>query len=192
MAATNDVHLEFVWKPRSTACIQDADELSRVIDPSDFHLQKKFFVQICKTLDHTGRPWGFPTCDVFAGGNDHEHHAKIYFTLFYCPGTAGINGLQQSWQGRSPIGKPALSWMFPPFKLIGAALKRLTAERVDAILILPHKVKYWFPMLQQLPIVATREIPYHVGLLFSGSRLPEAMRTTSLVYRLKAYLVRFS
>ena len=97
ISTLHDVQLEFEWLPRSSDTIEYVDALSRIVDGSDFALSHHVFVRICQKIAPDGKIWGFPTCDVFAGGAKDFHKASRYFTLYFCPCTSGINGLRQSW-----------------------------------------------------------------------------------------------
>jgi hypothetical protein len=72
---------------RESQEIVRADDLSRVIDVSDFALCYKVFKSICLFKRPAGgRTWGFPTGDAFAGTPDGFHKASRYFTMFAAPG----------------------------------------------------------------------------------------------------------
>lgn len=193
ISCAHDVQLEFVWKPRTSDVIQYVDALSRVVDASDFALGHHDFMRICQKHTPEGTKWGFPTCDVFAGGAKDFHKASKYFTLYYCPRTAGINGLRHPWNGpamSNSIGRTLL-WLFPPFKLIGQVLMKLAHEQVDAILLLPAWTCYWHGMLQRLPIADQVQVDYHKNMFVLGSRLPTDMLSDPPRYRLTAYLIKF-
>jgi len=83
LAAAHDVALEFIWKPRTTAEIQLADRLSRIIDTSDFALNNTIFERLC-------RQWGFPTADVFAGQARKFHKHTRFYTAYFTPDTLGV------------------------------------------------------------------------------------------------------
>lgn len=90
LAATHDVALKFIWKPRTAAEIQLADSLSRIVDTSDFALNKIFFERLC-------RQWGFPTADVFAGQSRRFHKQNRFNTADFTPDTSGVDAMLQDW-----------------------------------------------------------------------------------------------
>ena len=181
VAAAHDVALEFIWKPRTTAEIQLADELSRTIDTSDFALNNTLFVRLCKQ-------WGFPTADVFAGQSRRFHKHKKFFTSHFTPDTAGVDAMLQDWaclkdsQGRLQL------WVFPPFQLVGQVIQKLLKHRSNAILLLPAWVCYWTTTLSSLPIQDEYCLPYHRGMYILGSRLPPSMQQSGCPYSLKECL----
>ncbi len=193
LASSHDVQLEFEWLPRTSDTIQLADALSRIVDGADFALRHHVFVRICQKLAPDGSRWGFPTCDVFASGAKDFHKASKFFSLYYCPGTSGINGLWHPWNSplcSNSVGRKLL-WLFPPFKLVGPVLAKLMKEQVDAIVILPAWTCFWQGMLQSLPVRDEQPIDYHNNLFILGSRLPTEMLKSPPRFRLRAYLIRF-
>ena len=91
-AARHDVHVDFVWQPRTHKWLQYADVLSKIPDSSEFYMRHRQFVMVC-LLHYHGDIWGWPTLDVFAGSAKGQHHAQRYYTLYYAPGSYGINGI---------------------------------------------------------------------------------------------------
>jgi len=57
---------------------------------------------------------GLPTCDMFAGPGPQEHKAPLFFTLYACPGTLGVNVSNHAWKDRAPVANSTLLWIFPP------------------------------------------------------------------------------
>lgn len=86
LAASHDVQVDFVWRPRTHEWLQHADELSRVPDSSDF-LRYNQFERLCK-LKCNGVAWDNPTRDVFAGAARGQQ-VKRFYTLHYAPGCLG-------------------------------------------------------------------------------------------------------
>ena len=185
LAAEYDVDLDFVWKPRTFAEIMKVDALSRIVDTSDFALTNKEFLRVCKL-------WGFPTGDVFAGAAHGFYKASRYFTLYYTPKTLVVNAMHQDWHRLGNSTGRLLLWIFPPFQLIGPAIKELLACRLDAILLLPAWTGYWTAMLDKLPIKDSRALPYHRGMFVVGSRMPSNMQRSRLRCSLLAYKVAFT
>ena len=181
IAAQHDVHLEFIWQPRTSAEINYADSLSRTIDTSHYALSHAEFHKLCKQ-------WGFPTGDVYAGAAKDFHKAAKYFTMAYTPKTLGVNALLQDWHKLGNSHGRVLLWVFPPFQLIGDTLKKLAQQRLDAILILPAWVCWWTPIVSTLGSSkpSMQRLNYHSSMYVLGSRLPPGMRVW---YSLKAYRV---
>lgn len=201
IAITKDVHLEFVWLPRSTPSIALADTLSRTEDDDHVILQEAVFLAIClkefpKAVKeaHRGidRIWGFPTCDVFAGPNPHEHKADIYFTRFASPESSGVNALNQDWKYRTSSNGKLLLWIFPPLYLIGETIKKLLEEKVAAILIVPKGVKYWTPIYNQLPIIDELSLSGRKNMFWYGSQLPRCLQQVFQNMHFKAARIEFS
>lgn len=191
LAASHDVHVEFVWKPRTHEWLLQADVLSRLPDSSEFYMRHSQFVIVCR-LQHAGGRWGWPTLDVFAGAAKGQHHAKRFYTLHYAPGCLAVNGLHQPWATDAQVPELlSLLWLFPPFALIGAVLNKLQLERVNAILILPKHVKFWVSMLSKLPVVASHDMGFHKGLYSLGSKMPQAWQANMPRIPLMAYLIHF-
>ena len=185
LAATHDVALEFIWKPRTTADIQLADSLSRIVDASDFALNNTIFERLCKR-------WGFPTAVVFAGQSRRFHKHKKFYTAYFTPDTLGVNAMLQDWTRLQDSRGRLQLWVFPPFSLVGQVVQKLLLHRTDAILLLPAWVCYWTPMLSSLPIRDECFLPYHKGMYILGSRLPPSMQQSGCPFSLMAYWVKFS
>lgn len=190
-AAEHDVHVDFVWQPRTHTWLQHADELSRLPDSSEFYMRHSQFVKVCRLM-HDGDNWGWPTLDVLAGAAKGQHHASRFYTLHYAPGCYAINGMHQHWALDAKVnGSPGLLWLFPPFPLIGAVLSKLLIEQVNAILIVPKQLKFWVSMLSKLPIASSYDIGYHKGLYTLGSKVPAKWHINVPRVPLMAHLVRF-
>ena len=190
-AAEHDVHVEFAWMPRTAEWLQHADELSLLPDSSELFIRPAQLRLVC-TLMFNGVSWGWPTLDVFAGAASGQHTASKFYSLYYAPGCIGVNGLHQNWYADAQVqGYHSLVWLFPPFSLIGAALKKLCLERVNAILIAPKYVRYWVSLLKQLPVVARHDLGFHRGLFTVGSKAPVQWRQTLPRIPLMAYLIKF-
>ncbi len=188
--ASCDVHVDFVWYPRTHEWLQYADELSRIPDSSELFLRHKQFTLVCNRM-HGGLAWGWPILDVFAGAAHGQHHAKRYYTLHFAPGCFAVNAMHQSWARDATVQGSSLLWVFPPFPLIGAVLDKLALEQVNAILILPKHVRFWVSMLHNLPIVSTQDLGFHKGLYTLGSKVPTAWHRNMPRIPLMAYLIKF-
>jgi len=100
----------------------------------------------------------------------------LFFTLYACSGTLGINAWNHAWKNRAPLGKSTLLWVFPPFYLIGDMLQKLLEVRVNAILLLPKGVKTWtlktllFKKLPVLEILETYSLSGRKGMFSLGAQ----------------------
>ena len=184
LAAAHDVALEFIWKPRTSAEIQLADSLSRIVDSSDFAVNNVVFVQLCQK-------WGFPTADVFAGQSKRFHKHKRFYTAYFTPGTSGVDAMLQDWTSLTNSQGKLQLWVFPPFYLAGQVIRKLLLHRTNAIMLLPARVCYWTAMLSSLPIRDECYLPYYSGMYILGSRLPPSMQQSGCPFSLKAYCVKF-
>ena len=130
---------------------------------------------------------------MFAGDAKNQSVMSRYYTLFHSPRALGANAMYQNWQhDECRHGLPGMLWVFPPFPLVGAGINKLLFEQVDTVLILRKFMRYWVPMLQQLPVVDEHELSWFDGMYSIGSRAPDHMKSSKPAYVLAAYLVRFS
>lgn len=79
--------------------------------------------------------------------------------------------------------------MFSPSPCIGAVIK--LSEQFDAILILLKFMRYWVPMLQQLPIVNAHDFSWFDDIYRIDSRAPDHLKKSKPKHVLTAYLVGF-
>ena len=136
-----------VWIPRDLN--QDADHLSRIIERDDWAIQPFYCQKIQKI-----------TCDRFA---DHKNKQISHFnSKYWVPGSAGVDGLAQSWEGQ-------VNWAVPPVKLIPETLSLLSAIRVPTIIVVPqwYSAPFW-PLLTQL---LSQPISFEGPLTFPGSQI---------------------
>ena len=190
LSLEHDVHLEFVWLPRTSEQIQKADALSRVQDDSSIVMKYKYFEGICnKALPGSPhRVWGHPCLDVFAGPNELEHKARKFFSRHHCVGTLGVNAFNHPWQMHVSGG---LVWCFPPFGVVSETIAKIRQEQVDTILIVPQGIKSWTPLLQTLPVIDKLDLPEIHKVCDLGAQVPEYMRSASFKLYLRALLVKF-
>ena len=112
---------------------KEADALTRVFDKDDWKLNPRLF-QMAQDL------WGPHDIDRFAGQNNNL--LPVFNSLRHCPGSAGVNALNQTnWGNRN-------NWCNPPFPLIPdllAVLKEQVAEATVVVPIWPSRP--WWPSL---------------------------------------------
>ena len=123
--------------------------------------------------------WGLPTLDVFAGPHPAEHVTQQFsgvshqfYTRYWCAQSLGADAFMHAWDVGHPQMGYQMAWIFPPHDLIVRTLQQLIRQPVHATLILPSKVAVWTPLLQQLPIVARREVMPRTGIYILGAGAP--------------------
>lgn len=87
--------------------LQEADDLSRAPDASDWGISTKLFGQICRRFDMV------PEVDLF--GSDIHHTADIFVSRLYNPGCSAVDAFQLDWASFCN-GKSA--WIFPPTRSV--------------------------------------------------------------------------
>ena len=113
--------LSVVWVPRTENT--DADEISKLEDKDDWQL-------IPSVFNRLSLKWGLHSCDRFA--SDLNHQVPRFYSLRWCPGTAGIDAFDHFW------GNPLENnWVNPPFSLIGRVINKIVADKAIATVIVP-------------------------------------------------------
>ena len=126
----NNILLAVQWVPREENEL--ADYISKFYDGDDWQLNPSVFHYL-DTL------WGPHDIDVFA--SHLNHLCPKFYSLFHCPGSAGVDAFSTSWAGSN-------LWINPPFGLIGRVLTHLRQCSATATLIVPHWPKRpWWHML---------------------------------------------
>jgi len=75
-------------------------------------------VKLVCSLKVGGDAWGRPTLDVFPGAARGQHTTSNCYTLYYAPGSVGVNGMQQHQAADVQVhGHCSLLWSLPPFAL---------------------------------------------------------------------------
>lgn len=126
--AANGINLRVEWVPREDNELADA--ASRLTVPDDYQLNPRYF----RWLDER---WGPHTCDLFASSS--STHCPRFYSLHYCPGTAGINAFAYSWNQDN-------AWAHPPVRIIGRVWRTLAATLVAAAtLVVPlwYSAPWW-------------------------------------------------
>ena len=111
--------LHINWVPRELN--QEADDVSKLIDSSDWRLQPGLF----EFLDSR---WGPHSIDLFASSKNT--HCARFFSRFGCPGTLGVDAFSHDWSLEN-------NWINPPFSLIGRVWLRLQSSLASASMIVP-------------------------------------------------------
>ena len=116
---------------RSDYRIQAADHGSRFYDPDDWSIDSNTFESL--TVN-------FPvTIDLFA--HFSNSHVPRFYSFGNAPNTAGVDAFSRSWDNE-------VAWCCPPVNLIIAAIKKIAASSMQAVLIVPAwKSSYFWPFL---------------------------------------------
>lgn len=110
-----------------------ADLYSKSGDGDDWGIKLSVF----KYFDNT---WGPFSVDRFA--STYNAKCEIFNSRWWCPGTAGIDGLLQVWGGVN-------NWLVSPPRLVPKVINKMLDERVRGTLIVP----YW-PSAPFWPVLA--------------------------------------
>jgi hypothetical protein len=120
------------WIPRERN--QLADYLSKVHETDDFGLQPEMFRFLLSE---------FGPLDVDRFASEHNALLPVFFSEFWCPGSAGVNAFTVSWHGSS-------SYCFPPPRLVFCTLLHARESRARIVLVVPAwKGQPWWPLLVQ-------------------------------------------
>ena len=92
-------------------------------DDTEWELHDTNFQRICET-------WGEPSVDLFASRLNHK--TPSYVSWRYDPGAFAINAFSISWS------KFDLSYIFPPFRLVGRCVRKAKAEGAKTIIVAPR------------------------------------------------------
>jgi hypothetical protein len=130
----NHIRLDMQWIAREEN--KAADHLSRVsdiLDTDDWGLTESCF-------DLLQGKWGPFTVDCFA--NWHNFKISKFYSLFYVPGTSGVDAFSHDWSGE-------LCLLVPPVALAGRALEHLFRCKARGVLVVPlWRSAFFWPLLQ--------------------------------------------
>jgi RNase H-like domain found in reverse transcriptase len=114
--------LNIVWIPRTLNNV--ADFISKEQDFSDYSVTDDFYNMICGDFGIS------PDIDLFA--SDTNAKAKKFFSLTFCPSTAGVNAFNYNW---SHYG---VGWIFVPPPMILRCLNFAQITRSEIMLLVPQ------------------------------------------------------
>ncbi|XP_069102077.1 uncharacterized protein [Argopecten irradians] len=125
------------WLPRADN--QLADRYSKTADSDDWYIRNSVFIEL-------NEKWGEFTVDRFA--NDNNAKCEVFNSRWWCPGTAGIDGLGQVWAGQN-------NWLVPPPALIPKVVDKMMDEKAMGTLVVPYwtSAPFW-------PVIAPRGDKY--------------------------------
>jgi hypothetical protein len=121
----------------------EADEASRVFnDRTEWMLDQRIFHEISEHL-------GNPDIDLFAT----RLNTQLDRFVSWKPDPKA-----EAFDAFTLDGAEFVSYMFPPFNLIGRCLQKLALDQAECIIVVPvWPTQYWFPelikMLTELPIL---------------------------------------
>jgi hypothetical protein len=147
-----NIKLNTVWIPRDLNNL--ADSLSKVVDYEDYSLKTSVFDEICTEFGVR------PIVDCFA--NDKNAKTKLFYSVTYCPNTAGIDCFAYNWK------MAGLCWLFPPPRLIGKTLSHMQNCAAEGLLLVPQwRNSYFYPLLMDVnKSVLIRKIIFDGGNIF--------------------------
>jgi hypothetical protein len=125
------LQLECIWVPREENV--EADAVTHLADPGDWAINPHVFEAL-------SRQFGPFTIDRFAS---HLNHVlPVFNSLNWCPGTAGVDALQQSdWSHYC-------NWVNPPFSAMGQVIRKIVECKCTGVLICPlWPTRPWWPLL---------------------------------------------
>jgi hypothetical protein len=113
--------LTVVWVPRAQNT--NADDISKLEDKDDWQLVPIIFYRLSLR-------WDPHSCDRFA--SDLNRHVLQFYSLRWCPGTAGIDAFDRLWG--NPLDN---NWISPPFSLIGRGINEILGDKAIATVVVP-------------------------------------------------------
>ncbi len=115
-----DVSIEAEWLPRDSN--QRADELSRIIDPDDWSLNRDVFVML-------DRQFGPHTIDRFA--SYYNSQLPRFNSRFWNPGCEAADAFTQNWHLEN-------NWVCPPASIVLSAVRHMMKCRAVGTVIVPQ------------------------------------------------------
>ena len=133
---SNAIDLTLQWVPREEN--KKADEISRlpeILDTDDWGISSEFFTVLNKR-------WGPFTVDCFA--NSYNTKCNKFYSMFFVPGSSGIDAFSQNWSGEMCL-------MVPPVAIIGRCLEHLVRCRAKGVLVVPlWQSAFFWPLLSEV------------------------------------------
>lgn len=127
----NDIKLDIQWVPRTEN--EKADMLSNFYDCDDWGITDQFFDYVNSLFLRTH------TVDRFA--NHYNSKLTRFNSLFWCPGTEGIDAFYQDWSND-------VNLLVPPISIVPRVIAFALSMKADVTLIVPswRSAAYW-PLL---------------------------------------------
>jgi hypothetical protein len=162
------------WCPRESAALffcDDASKLSALKDVTDFKLDPRVYRQV-ESLFRVRHTW-----DRFASSVNRQGGVGVRFSsLHFCPGSSHPDAFAARWDGEGVD-----NWLFPPFALVGRALRHLFECRGRATVVVPwcSRASWWpFVRSRAMGVVSAPtgerriELPRRDGLLLRAGSVP--------------------
>jgi len=131
-ATSNNINITVEYIPSKLNI--EADQESRLTDSSEWKLNPNIFSQITKKL-------GQPDIDLFASLATKQ--IQQYVSYKPDPKAVAVDAFQMKWTHK-------FIYAFPPFKIIGRVLNKISLEHVTGIIITPTwTTATWYPQLLQ-------------------------------------------
>lgn len=124
------MHVE--WIPREEN--EDADSLSRAIDPDDWGVQDDIFWQAQRAL-------GQFSVDLFASG--YNAKCERFYSGFPSVTAVATDALRQDWTDE-------FAWICPPPRLLPQVIRKMLSTRMSGVLVLP-----WWRSSAFWPLITT-------------------------------------
>ena len=112
----------------------EADFCSRnFTDDTEWSLNDDIFEIICER-------WGVPSIDLFASRLNHK--LDRFVSWHHDPEAWFVNAFTMFW------GDFQLIYVFPPFRLVGRVIRKIRADKANAILVAPRwPGHFWYGMI---------------------------------------------
>ena len=166
-AANLDCELKVQWKRRDEPNQERADELSKMVDETEWMLHPEVYAELRWRLQ---KRWGCPTIDVFASSYTTKEGA--YYSQYLDDHTKGVDAFDQPWAHEKGTGRRHLAFINPPFAQMGRVLAKVRRERVDCLIIIPRWPKPWAGLMVSMPVEALWDLPHRPDLFRAGPRNP--------------------
>jgi len=119
-------------------------------EDTEWSLDKKIFQRVTNCF-------GQPDIDLFASRLNHQ--LPVYSSYKPDPNAKLVDAFSEHWGTN-------FSYVFPPFSILGAVLKKIMEEKADIILVAPlWPTQFWFPKILQLLVDCPRLLPVTKTLL---------------------------
>ena len=118
-AGADGAEVRFRWVRREY--VQDADDLSKVVDRMDFGLRPDW-------LEHVLGKFGPWDVDRFAG--EHNTTAKRFNSLFDSQHAEAVDAMAQDWS-------EGVSFILPDFHMIDCILDKIERDNAEVVLVVP-------------------------------------------------------
>lgn len=146
------------------------DYLSRLTYTEDYKVKDEFVSAVAAEV-------GSINFDRFA--TDTNKQTPLFNSLYWCPGSAGINSLAQCWRGYH-------NWVNPPFSIYEDVTRHIIAQQAECTCVIPYwpRSSWWLRKLIAISDAAFA-IPQHLELYegaFQNKSLPQNAWLTFILH----------